>query len=129
MVWAIRRDGNGWPTAASEVPLLPSARPSRRAAIFDARRKVEKPLFDLRVNALEPLLGALRPLSVGLDFRLELSDAILRNAELARERLRLIKRMPIVFFDDDGSFVQQTQDGLPGVVKVIAATIIFALPR
>jgi hypothetical protein len=109
--------------------LLPSARPSRRAAIFDTRRKLVKPLFDLRVNALEPLLGALRPLSVGLDFRLELSDAILRNAELARERLRLIKRMPIVFFDDGGSLVKQTQDGLPGVVEMIAATIIFALPR
>ena len=80
----------------------------------------QKPVFDFGVDPVQPLLGSIRPVSIGRDLRLELCNAILSGPQLVRKLLSHIDCVAAVLFSHAGGLVKQTQDRVPCFVELIA---------
>jgi hypothetical protein len=86
----------------------------------------QKSIFNLRVNAMEPLLGSVGSFLVNCELRLEHRDPIFGGAQLMRKLLRSIQRVSAVFFRNAGRSVEQLQNGLAGFVELIGAIRCFS---
>jgi hypothetical protein len=81
----------------------------------------EKSIFNLRVNTVQPLLGALGSFLVGGDFRFQLRYPIFSRAKLMRKLLRRLHRVSAVLFRNACRSVQHLQDRLACFVELIGA--------
>ena len=72
--------------------------------------------MDLRVDPMEPLLGALGLLPVRFHLGLKLCNTILGRAQLVRKPLCRINRMPAVLLGNIGGLIQKLKDRLTGFV-------------
>jgi hypothetical protein len=88
------------------------------AAVFTLS---EKSVFNLRVNAVQPLLGTLGSFLIGSDFRFQLRYPIFSRAKLMRKLLRRLDRVSAVFFRDTCRSVEHLQDRLACFVELIGA--------
>jgi hypothetical protein len=79
----------------------------------------EKSVLNLRVNAMEPLLGTLGSFLISGNLRFQLRNPIFGCAQLVRKPLRRLQRVSAVFFRNAGRFVQQLQDCLARFVELI----------
>jgi len=79
---------------------------------------IHKAVLDLRINLMEPLLGALGLLPVCFNLGLKLSYAILRSPKLMGKPLRRIDRMSAVLLGNISSFVRKLEDRLTGSVEL-----------
>src|SRR5262245_16095025 len=68
---------------------------------------------------MEPLLGPVSPFLISSDLRLQLRNPIFGCAQLMRELLRRLQRVPAVFFCNASRFVEQLQDRLARFVELI----------
>ena len=79
---------------------------------------IQKAVLDLRIDLMEPLLGALGLLPVCFNLGLKLSYAILSSPKLMGKPLRRIDRMSAVLLGIISSFVQKLEDRLTGSVEL-----------
>ena len=78
----------------------------------------QKPIFDLSVDFVQPLLGTLSLLPVGFNRGLELCNAILSVSKLLRKPLRHVDCMPAVFLSNVSSLAQKLKDRMTGFVEL-----------
>jgi hypothetical protein len=81
----------------------------------------QKAIFNLRVHAMQPLLGALGSFLIGRDFRFQLRYPIFSRAKLTRKLLRRLQRLSAAFFGNTGRPVQHLQNRLACFVELIIA--------
>ena len=80
---------------------------------------LQKSIFDLRVNSVQPLLGSIGPISVCVDFSFQFCDPLFGRAQLLRKLLSHFQRVSAVIFGDAGSFMEQLQDRLSRLVELV----------
>jgi hypothetical protein len=88
----------------------------------------EKPIFDLSVDLVQPLLSALGLLSVCFNPCLKLGDTILGSPKLVRKFLRRVDCVPAVLLSNISSLVQKLEDRLTGLVE-LSVVVSPALSR
>jgi hypothetical protein len=81
----------------------------------------QKSVFNLRIDTMEPLFGALGSLLVGGDFRFQFRYSIFSPSKLMRKLLRRLQRVSAVLFRDAGCPVQHLQYCLACFVELISA--------
>jgi hypothetical protein len=59
---------------------------------------LQKSIFDLRVNSVQPLLGSIGPISVCVDFSFQFCDPLFGRAQLLRKLLSHFQRVSAVIF-------------------------------
>jgi hypothetical protein len=79
---------------------------------------IQKTVLDLRIDFIEPLLGALGLLPVCFNLGLKLSYAILSSPKMVGKPLRRIDRMSAVLLGTISSFVQKLEDRMTGSVEL-----------
>jgi hypothetical protein len=94
--------------------LLPLRRATRRTT---AVALLKKSVFNLRVDAMEPMLGALDPLLISGDLCFQLRDPIFGCPQLVRQILRRLKRVSAVLFRNASRSVEHLQDRLACFVE------------
>jgi hypothetical protein len=75
--------------------------------------RVHEALLNLRIDSVQPLLGALSLLLVLFEFSLKLCNPMLGRTELVRKLLRCIHRISAVLLNNIGSLVKELEDCLP----------------
>jgi hypothetical protein len=80
---------------------------------------LEKPLFDLRIDAMEPLLGSLGSRLRSSEFGFQRRNPIFGGPQLVRKLLRHAERVATIFVGDAGGLRNQLQDGLTRLVELI----------
>src|SRR5262249_36583890 len=109
-----------YPNFAHSIPRRPLilCSPSRRPLHAPAPAILpQKSIFDLRVNAMKPLLGPLGSFPIRGNFCLELRNPIFGRAQPMRKLLRHIQRVPAVVFGDARGFMKQLQDRLSCLIE------------
>jgi hypothetical protein len=93
-------------------------------------------LLYLRIDSVQPLLGALSLLLVLFEFSLKLCNPMLGRTELVRKLPRCIHRKSVVLLNNIGSLVKELEDCLPRLTKpTVSAELtslccaILGLPR
>jgi hypothetical protein len=66
----------------------------------------QKSIFDLRVNSVQPLLGSIGPIWVGVDFSLQFCNPLFGRAQLLRKLLSHSQRVSAVIFGNASSFME-----------------------
>jgi hypothetical protein len=89
---------------------------------------LKKPVFNLRIYAMEPLLSLLGSFLMCGDLCLQLRDPIFGGTQSIRELLRYVHRTPAVFLGNTSRFVQKLKDGLAGLVE-FTVVVLLALRR
>jgi N6-adenosine-specific RNA methylase IME4 len=79
---------------------------------------LKKSIFDLAVDAMEPLLGALGSLLISGEFWFQLRYPIFSGSQLIRKLLRRAERVAAVFVGSSGCLSNQLQYGLPRLVEL-----------
>jgi hypothetical protein len=74
-------------------------------------------LLYLRIDSVQPLLGALSLLLVLFEFSLKLCNPMLGRTELVRKLLRCIHRISAVLLNNIGSLVKELEDCLPRLIE------------
>jgi hypothetical protein len=80
---------------------------------------LKKSIFNLSVDAMEPLLGSLGSFLISSDLRFQPRDPIFGRVQLMRELLRHLQRLSAVFFRNAGRSVEHLQDRLACFVELI----------
>ena len=102
---------------AAKKPALPR-RYSCAAALLP-----EEAFFDFRINRVEPLLCALCSVPVLRGFRLQISNVLLRRAQLVSQLLGHIQRLLAVLFGYTRCFLKQIENRMSRLVELIVAFI------
>jgi hypothetical protein len=79
----------------------------------------QKSILNLRVDAMEPLLGPVGSFLTSCKLRFQLRDPIFGRVQLMRKLLRYVERTFAVFFGNASRSVEQLQDRLTRLVELI----------
>jgi hypothetical protein len=79
----------------------------------------QKSILNLRVDAMEPLLGPVGSFLTSGKLRFQLRDPIFGRVQLMRKLLRYVERTFAVFFGNASRSVEQLQDRLTRLVELI----------
>jgi hypothetical protein len=83
----------------------------RRATHRTTAVLLKKAVFNLRVDAMEPLLSPFGSLLISGDFCLQRGDTVFGHAQLIRKLLSHAQRMSAVFVSNASSSLDQLQNG------------------
>jgi hypothetical protein len=83
----------------------------------------EKSILNLRIDAMEPLLGALGSFLIGGDICFQLDNSIFGGTQLIRKLLSHVERMSAVFLGSISSFAKKLKDRLTGFVELIVVVL------
>jgi hypothetical protein len=79
----------------------------------------QKSILNLRVNAMEPVLGPIGSFLASGKLCFQLCDPIFGRVQLMRKLLRHVERMSAVFFGNASRSMEQLQDRLTRFVELI----------
>jgi hypothetical protein len=79
----------------------------------------QKSIFDLGINAMEPLLGPISSFLISSEFFFQVRDPIFGGAQLMRKLLRHIQRVSAVFLGDTSRLFDQLQNRMAGLIELI----------
>jgi hypothetical protein len=101
------------------LPLVAQAQGNGSLAPSSAGRiLLQETIVDLRIDPVQPLLGALGFLTVRFGFGLKPRDTVLGSAKLLRQPFRRFYCLPTVLVHDISSFIEKLQDGLSCFVEL-----------